>query len=61
MQISQTTEDQKINRRIAKRLGTWGWMDKSLTTQQNIREYALSMTGARVGFASAAKILCKGE
>ena len=54
-----TKEDIAINRQVAKRIGSWGWIDgKQPSRQFDIRERALGMTGSRVGFISAAKVLC---
>ena len=60
--LYQTAEDIDINRAISKRIGTWKWSDSYAPSgQYRLRERALGMTGSRVGFSSAARVLCKGE
>ena len=58
--IDQTAEDQAINRRISQSLNSWEWGDaESPARVANRKDYSLTMTGARVGFATAAKYLNK--
>lgn len=55
-----TKEDLAINKQVAKRIGSWDWLDcKQPSREFSIRERALGMTGSRVGFVSAARTLCK--
>lgn len=55
--MNQTREDQAINRRVAKRLGTWSFLDHNGTARESARrEYANALTGARVRGVVAPKI-----
>jgi hypothetical protein len=55
----QTAEDKAINRRIAKRLGTWEFGDYSQPSRvQSLRELSKTITHARLRGAVSPAITC---
>lgn len=58
MEKNLTKEDVAINRIVAKRIGSWEWLDSRVPSRQyEITERAMGTTGTRIGFAELARIL----
>lgn len=62
MEIELTKEDLQINRAVAKRIGSWEWLDSRVPSRQlEIKERANARTASRscIGFVYFAKVLAE--